>query len=96
MTDAPAGPARELRIPLDPPVKFGEETYDELVLREPTVAEVEKIDDLGGTAWNRALIASVAGVPDKVISKLGIRTMNTAAAYLVSFTGAVLPTATAD
>ena len=93
MTDAP--PSTKT-IPVDPPVEHEGEIYTKLELREPTVAEIEKIDDLGGTAWNRALIASVAGVPDKVISKLGVRTMNTAAAYLVGFTGAVLPTATSD
>ena len=80
----------EKRIPVDPPVSYGGQSYAELVLREPSAGEIEDCDHLTGTAWTRALVAKVAGVPDKAVRELRIRELNSASEYLTGFTSAVL------
>ena len=92
--DAAPGPPASLRVPVDPAIEHAGQTYDELLLREPTVAEVEALDAYKGVTWTVKLVAAVATVPEKVVQKLGIRTLNTCSAYLTDFTAAGLPTAT--
>lgn len=79
----------EMILTLRKPVKFGEESYTELNLREPTMGEIEKFtkslskwDPL--TAMN-FFIASVAGIPKPVIDLIGGRDGKKAREYLSSF-----------
>lgn len=92
--DAPAGPPPSKTIPIEPAIEFGGETYAQLILREPTVQEVEDVDAYKGVVWTRKLTAAVAAVPEAVVRKLGIRTLNSCSEYLTDFTAAGLPTAT--
>lgn len=79
----------ELTITLRNPVKLGEETYTELNLREPNMAEIEnfqkslkKWDEL--VAMN-LFIANIAKVPKPVIDLIGGRDGKVAREYLVNF-----------
>lgn len=80
-------------IDISPPVMFDNREYSQLVLREPTGADMlaaeEQIKN-GMNAWtmrNRQyhLIARCAGVPFPVVTKIPARTLNLAWAFILPF-----------
>lgn len=75
-------------ISLRKAIKFGEETYTSITLREPTAGEVKRSMDTGeGMGQLVALISAVAAVPFQVVEKMGFRDFKEAAAYVALFTG---------
>ena len=79
----------ELTIPLRKPVKFGDETYSELNLREPTMKEIEKFTQ-SLNKWDPLVamnffISVIAGVPKPAIDLIGGRDGKKAREYLSNF-----------
>ena len=80
-----------LTIPLPSPVTSGGKTFSELVLREPTAAELAK-SELHQTQTGSAvkgivrLISDVAGVPYQICENLPGSVMMRAKHYLTDFT----------
>lgn len=74
-----------LTFPLRKPIELGEETYSEITLHEPTqddLAGTASLDDHGATKY---LIAKTSGFPQVVVSKMTVRDLKKAAAFLQSF-----------
>lgn len=84
-----------LIIPLDPPVEFKGGKYEQLTLREPNLAEVRKAETRlrnqsnveALRAYQVALIALVAGVPEPMLDLLPIRIVEKGWRYLEFFLG---------
>ena len=60
-----------LTLTLKKAVTFGEMSYCELKLREPTGTEMIAVDGKRGWALDIALIALVSGVPLPAVEKIG-------------------------
>jgi hypothetical protein len=80
-----AWPPEELEIELRKPVEFKGEVYDRLRLREPTVAQWEKIMAEPRESARRFAVSLVAGVPMAAVGLMGIGDIVRAEEYLSSF-----------
>ena len=68
------------------PIKGSDETeLAEIVLREPNAGEMTQITKKQGYEADIEGIMVVTGLTEKVVRRLGIRDLNRARAYLVSF-----------
>lgn len=74
-------------ITLPAPLELGSLKYDSLILREPTVDELDRSTQTAGSIYavNAALISMVTSVPLTLIRKLGKTSYEEAIAYLKSF-----------
>ncbi len=75
MTSQPRGP---IKIKLKRPITMGEQTYSELTMRQPVLADFlasEEVSDVGAIQ-GRALAAIMCGVPLCVITSLGPRDLD--------------------
>lgn len=77
----------ELDLLLRAPVTLGKETVTQLHLREPSVAEWEKVDALSGPAADIALVAEVSGVRQLLVERIGVRDLLRAARFFGRFFG---------
>jgi hypothetical protein len=71
-----------LTIPIEPPIKFENRTYDQLVLREPTGGERRKAEEQmrqwpplqaplhAVRNYEHYLISFVSGVPQPIVEKI--------------------------
>jgi hypothetical protein len=68
------------------PIKGSDEAeLAEIKLREPTAGEMTEITKKSGYDADIAGIMTVTGLTEKVVRRLGVRDLNRARAYLVSF-----------
>ena len=77
-----------ITMALRKPVVIGDQTYDVLELREPLAGEFQKFTKIAATDPAGALIiliASVTGIAEPIIKKIGVRDMNLASTYLTGF-----------
>lgn len=75
----------ELVITLRKPVKLGTETYERLVLREPTAGELMQWDQLEKTEADIKAVATVSGVPEPAVRMIGARDLIQASRFIGSF-----------
>jgi hypothetical protein len=75
-----------LTIAFTRPIEFAGDTYRDLVLREPTVAEMERVENLVGIASTIELMRMISGRPESVIRAMGISQLREASGYLQVFT----------
>ncbi len=91
--------ADPLIIPLDPPLKTGRGDVLQIVLREPTSAQVwaaeqhliPKNGNKGTRLYQKALVSKVSGVDETALTELPIGVFMKAARYLQDFIEAGLP-----
>lgn len=83
-----------LTIPLSPEITFGQQTFAELILREPTADQVRQAEEQLRTGphmpsnqrqYQMHLISKVADVPYPVVQKMPIARLNVAMAFLNLF-----------
>lgn len=77
--------ADELVITLRKPVEFAGESHTQLVLREPTGAEMLQWDRLSGVEADIKAVAIVSGLPEPVVKQIGARDLIQAGRYLAAF-----------
>lgn len=79
--------AEEKVITLPAPLELGSLKYESLILREPTVDELDRSTQTAGSSYavNAALISMVTSVPLALIRMLGKTSYEEAVAFLESF-----------
>lgn len=85
-----------LRIELRKPLSLGDLTWTYLDLREPTAAEWEQFDKVGGVTADITAIAIISGVPRPAVAMLGARDLRAAGKYIAAFLFDAPPTGEGD
>lgn len=80
-----ARPPETLTINLAKPVTLGDLSWSQLVLREPTGAEMIAVDTKKGWALEVSLISLISGVPEPAVIKIGVRDLTEARKYIGNF-----------
>ena len=75
----------ELVITLRKTVEFAGQTYDRLILREPTAGQMMEWDKLSGTEGDVKAVAVVSGLPEPAVRLIGARDLIKAAKYISRF-----------
>ena len=85
--------SQEKVITLAAPLSLGPLNYSSIMLREPTVDELDQSAQVEGTAYssNVELIALVSGTPAAAVRKMGKSNYEEATAFLSGFTWAPPP-----
>lgn len=79
--------AEEKVIVLSTPLELGTLKYESILLREPTLDELDRSTQTAGSVYavNAALISMVSGIPLTLIRRLGKTNYEEAVAYLKDF-----------
>lgn len=80
-----AWPPAEFELRLRRPVTWKEETFESLPLREPTLAEFERILAQPEAKRRCASVSIVTGIPEGAVRMMDIGDVVRAEAYLTSF-----------
>lgn len=75
----------ELVIMLRKAVAFGGQTYDRLILREPTAGQMMEWDKLSATEADVKAVAVVSGLPEPAVRMIGARDLIKAAKHISRF-----------
>ncbi len=92
--------ADEITITLRRPIKFVDQVYTEISLREPSAIELSKaMKEAGEVDMVIALIQMVSGIPRRAVEQLAQRDLGECARFFAQFSlqtlpvsGALLPT----
>lgn len=77
-----------LTVTLRKPVTHGDATYTELTLREPIAGELQSVATKNQEDAQIFLIATISGVPEAAVAKIGTRDLKKAQDFLLTFTPA--------
>ena len=86
-TDAPALPALQLTLPIDPPVSAYGRTFDSVTLREPTADDLAACDACEGYRWRIALVARAADLYPEAVGQFGVSLLNDCTDFLGAWIG---------
>lgn len=70
------------------PVEVGDQTYTEITVREPTLADLEEVTRKGGIAQDIAMISLAGKAPERVAKALPASEYRKAMAFLNVFVSA--------
>ncbi|HEX7853848.1 MAG TPA: phage tail assembly protein [Sphingobium sp.] len=84
-SDASDIDATEITIPLSCSVDFDGQTCAAITLAEPTAGQWKAWYDLTGVAADIAAVSIVAGIPEGMVQRFGLRDLNRAAAWIGRF-----------
>lgn len=86
------GKKRHTWVLPDPIIDDGGGKHNEIMLKEPTVANIEAIEGLQGSKVAVQLITLISGKPETVIKELPISLFEDMTEFVMHFTGATRQT----